>query len=395
MDALHTLIEQTDSDIATPISEERTLDVFPSSSQSSNCKLHKAKNAKNDEFYTQYADIQQEIERYIEYDPNTFRGKTVLLPCDDPEWSNFTKYFAERFEQLGLKKLISTSYAPDSKSFAWNSEPSDWEKSSPLFDWGKNRTKGKIFVLEKDITGDGRINHADIEWKYLEGDGDFNSEEVTKLRDEADIIVTNPPFSLFRVFWEWLMEKDKKFLIIGNKNCITYKEVFPYVITNRVWSGCRKWAGGMWFISPNADYVDKIEDGKDVKNVPAIWITNLEHGRRHQPIPLMTTKDIFKFSRHAELRTQGSFQQYDNYAAIEIPFVDAIPSDYTGVMGVPPTFLDKYCPEQFEIIGATESEGKGFSNGLWNPESKTAQALINGCRVYKRIFIRLKNNNEQ
>lgn len=322
----------------------------------SNSKLHKAKETKNDEFYTQYTDIQQEIEKYLEYAPNTFRGKTVLLPCDDPEWSNFTKYFAEKFEELGLKKLISTSYAPESKNFPWNTEPTEWEKNSPLFDWAINRTRGKIFVLERDTSGDGRISYEDIEWRYLEGDGDFNSEEVRRLRDEADIIVTNPPFSLFRPFWAWLWETDKKFLLIANKGAICYKEVFPYVMNNKVWSGCRPWAGGMWFVSPNAEYVDKVEDGKDLKNVPAIWITNLEHGRRHQPIPLMTTADIFKFSRHAELRIQGRFHKYDNYDAIEVPKVDSIPSDYDGIMGVPSTFLDKYCPEQFEILGMAENE---------------------------------------
>lgn len=225
-----------------------------------------------------------------------------------------------------------------------------------MFDWAINRTRGKIFVLERDTSGDGRISYEDIEWRYLEGDGDFNSEEVRRLRDEADIIVTNPPFSLFRPFWAWLWETDKKFLLIANKGAICYKEVFPYVMNNKVWSGCRPWAGGMWFISPNAEYVDKVEDGKDLKNVPAIWITNLEHGRRHQPIPLMTTADIFKFSRHAELRIQGRFHKYDNYDAIEVPKVDSIPSDYDGIMGVPSTFLDKYCPEQFEILGMAENE---------------------------------------
>lgn len=321
-----------------------------------NSKLHKAKDAKNDEFYTQYGDIQAEIERYLDYNPDTFRGKTVLLPCDDPEWSNFTKYFSENFEKLGLKKLISTSYAVASKDYPWNAEPTAWEMASPLFDLVQSKTHGKIFTLTRDITGDGRINHADLEWDYLDGNGDFCSDEVKKLRDEADIIITNPPFSIFRDFWAWLMEDNKKFLIIANKNCITYKEVFPYVKDNKVWSGCRPWAGGMWFISPNADYVDKVEDGRDLKNVPAIWLTNIEHGRRHQEIPLMTTADIFKFSRHAEIREQGKFLKYDNYDAIEVGWVDSIPSDYDGVMGVPSTFLDKYCPEQFVILGMAENE---------------------------------------
>lgn len=266
-----------------------------------------------------------------------------------------------------------------------------------MFDWAKNKTRGKIFVLERDVSGDGRISHEDIEWHYLDGDGDFNSEEVRKLRDEADIIVTNPPFSLFRPFWAWLWETEKKFLLIANKNCLTYKEVFPFVMSGKVWSGCRPWSGGMWFISPNDEYVDKVEDGKDLKNVPSIWITNLEHGRRHQPIPLMSTADIFKFSRHADLRSQGEFFKYDNYGAIEIPKVDSIPSDYHGIMGVPMTFLDKFCPEQFEILGmaAGNSRACGFYyNVPYTPhsEDRGGCGVVNGQRVYSRIFIKRITN---
>ena len=324
---------------------------------------------------------------YLEYNPNVFKGKTVLLPCDDPEWSNFTKYFAQNFERLGLKRLISTSYAPESKLHKYPYQPTLFETNDPQYDISKTTVRGKIFVLDHDKSGDGRVDVNDIEWKYLEGDGDFRSKEVTTLRDEADIIVTNPPFSLFREFYAWLMETDKKFLLICNKNCITYKEVFPDVKANKVWSGRTEWSGGMWFETKNLDDVDKIIDGIYMKNTPSIWISNIDHGRRHQPIPLMSMADNLKFSKHKDIRGKESYEHYDNYDAIEVPYTDAIPNDYEGVMGVPITFLDKYCPEQFKIIGATESEGRGFSNGLWNKSSGTSQPLIKGEKKYKRLFI--------
>ncbi|MBO7685397.1 MAG: hypothetical protein J6V72_03385 [Kiritimatiellae bacterium] len=181
-----------------------------------NRQLTKAKSAKNDEFYTQYNDIQKEVNAYLEYNPDTFRGKTVLLPCDDPEWSKFTRFFAENFERLGLKKLISTSYAAASKNISatrntkgkrdvsWY-QPSLFEQESPQYDEKKTAVRGKIFVLDHDTNANGRIDLDDLEWEYLEGDGDFRSEEVCKLRDETDIIVTNPPFSLFREFLAWIL----------------------------------------------------------------------------------------------------------------------------------------------------------------------------------------------
>ena len=199
-----------------------------------NSNLHNAQVAKNDEFYTQYHDIEIEVNAYLEYDPDVFRGKTVLLPCDDPEWSNFTKFFAQKFEVLGLKKLISTSFAPDSKKYKYGYQPSLFEQEDPQFDIKKTQTQGKIFVLERDKSGDGRIDYKDIEWQYMEGDGDFRSKEVCKLRDEADIIVTNPPFSLFREFLAWIVSANKQFLIIGNMNAITYKETFPLIKDNKI-----------------------------------------------------------------------------------------------------------------------------------------------------------------
>ena len=313
-----------------------------------NSNLGQAKAAKNDEFYTQYADIQKEVNAYLEYNPDTFRDKTVLLPCDDPEWSNFTRFFAQNFERLGLKRLISTSYAVESKKYK-DYQPTLFETESPLYDIDKTRTRGKIFELTRDINGNGRIDIDDLEWQYMEGDGDFRSKEVCKLRDEADIIVTNPPFSLFREFYTWVRAANKKFLAICNKNCVTYKEVFPDIKNNLVWSGRTEWAGGMWFVTTNKEDVDKIIDGVMYKNTPSIWITNLEHGRRHEPLNLMSMKDNLRFGKHKDLQEEG-YLHYYNFDAIDVPYVDAIPSDYDGYMGVPITFLDKYCPEQFEII---------------------------------------------
>ena len=318
-----------------------------------NSNLSKAKNAKNDEFYTQYQDIEKEIMAYLDYDPNTFKDKTILLPCDDPEWSNFTKFFAQNFERFGLKKLISTSYAPDSKLYKNNYQPTLFETESPKFDEKKTIKNGKIFTLDHDKSGDGKIDVNDLEWTYLKGDGDFKSEEIKKLRDEADIIITNPPFSLFRDFLAWIVEANKKFVIVGNKNCVTYKEVFPLIKENKLWSGRTEWSGGMWFETKDPTNVDKVINGIDMKNVSSIFLTNIDHGRRHQPLSLMTMQDNIKFSKHKEVKGK-EYQKYDNYDVIEIPFTDSIPSDYDGIMGVPISFLDKYCPEQFQILGATQ-----------------------------------------
>ena len=327
-----------------------------------NTNLKEAKAAKNDEFYTQFHDIEIEMNAYLEYDPDVFRGKTVLLPCDDPEWSNFTRYFAAKFDELGLKKLISTSYAPDAKKMKLLAEPSLFEKEAPQFDPQKAQTKGKIFVLEKDHTGDGHINIDDLEWEYLEGDGDFKSKEVTQLRNEADIIITNPPFSLFREFLAWIVEAHKQFIIIGNMNAITYKETFPLIKDNKMWLGDSIHSGDREFQVPDEYPLTaagwRIDDnGRKFIRVKGVrWFTNIDHGRRHEPLPLMTMADNLRFSKHKELKGKTAYDRYDNYDAIEVPFTDAIPSDYDGVMGVPISFLDKYCPEQFEILGMCENE---------------------------------------
>ena len=314
-----------------------------------NENLTNAKTAKNDEFYTQYHDIEAEMSAYLEYNPDVFRGKTILMPCDDPESSNFTRYFAAKFAELGLKKLISTSFAQESKHFKSDWQPTLFETENPRFCAEKTAVCGKIFTLTHDTNGNGVIDIDDLEWEYLTGTGDFRSPEVTALRDEADIIITNPPFSLFREFLAWIIEGDKQFAIIGNKNCITYREVFPLIKDNKIWAGSRTWSGGMWFHTLRDGDFDRIDKDKKMKNVPSIWVTNLEHGRRHQPLALMTMEDNLRYNKN--MKGKEAYDHYDNYDAIEVPYTNAIPSDYEGVMGVPISFLDKYCPEQFEILG--------------------------------------------
>ncbi len=321
-----------------------------------NSNLTSAKKAKNDEFYTQYQDIQKEILAYVDQNADVFKNKTLLLPCDDPEWSNFTKFFAQNFKELGLKKLISTSYAAESKSFRSGYQATLFETGSSEYDKNKTTKNGKIFTLTHDKTGDGKVDVDDLEWKYLKGDGDFKSAEIKHLRDEADIIITNPPFSLFKEFLAWVVEANKQFVMIGNKNAVTYKEVFPLIKANKMWSGRTEWSGGLWFETKDSADVDKVIGGVNMKNVSSVWYTNIDHGRRHQPLPLMTFEGNLKYSKHKELQGKESYDKYDNYDAIEVPFTDAIPSDYDGVMGVPISFLDKYSPEQFEIVGMCENE---------------------------------------
>lgn len=350
-----------------------------------NKNLNAAKTAKKDEFYTQMADIERELQHYWPH----FRGKTVLCNCDDPYESNFFKYFALRFNQLGLKRLICTCY---------NGSPVAGTQLSIFSvdaEGNEKKTAYKVEITEvSDLNGDGAIDLTDVEQlikndknvlSVLHGNGDFRSAECIELLQQADIVVTNPPFSLFREYVAQLMEYGKKFLIVGNVNAITYKEVFPLIMENKLWFGPSINSGDRKFNVPN-DYplnaagcgVDS--DGRRYIRVKGVrWFTNLDHNKRHEEMDL-----VCHYSPE-------EYPTYDNYDAIEVGKTANIPCDYDGIMGVPITFLDKYNPNQFEIVGATESEGKGVSNGVWNEESGVAQPLVGGDKKYKRIFIRLKN----
>ena len=313
-----------------------------------NKNLGNAKTAKNDEFYTQLPDIEHEMQAYVDYDPNVFRDKTILMPCDDPEWSNFTRYFALNFQLFGIKKLISTSYAPDAKAAKYGVMPSLFpgDEQDPKFDRDKWQTHGRIFVLDRDINGDNRIDIDDLRWEYLDGDGDFRSREITQLRNEADFIITNPPFSLFREFLKWIIDGGKQFSVIGNMNAITYKEVFPLLMNNKAWLGATGNGCDMVFGVPEGATVaekdrQKAErlgyKGNYTRLGNSCWFTSIEHGKRHEPLPLMTMADNLKFSRHKDLRLRKEYQHY------------------------PISFLDKYCPEQFKITGITKTWFGGAS----------------------------------
>lgn len=366
-----------------------------------NSNLTNAKNAKNDEFYTQFHDISKEINAYLEFNPDVFRGKTVLLPCDDPEWSNFTKFFAQNFEEFGLKKLISTSYAPDSKSFKSDYLPTLFESNDPQFDEDKTTKNGKIFTLTHDKSGDGKIDVDDLEWYYLEGGGDFRSDEIKKLRDEADIIITNPPFSLFREFLAWIVEANKQFVIIGNMNAIKYKNLFPFIQDNKIWLGATGNGSDMVFAVPKGAEINENDRqkaaqlgyvGDYTRLGNSCWFTNIDHGRRHEFLKLAPEKDIIKFS------TKKPFEKYENYDAIDIPFIKYIPSDYKGVMGVPITFLSKHSPEQFEIIWQASGNTRASApseilkrlNYKPHSDDRGGCSIVNGKRTYDRIFIKHK-----
>jgi hypothetical protein len=337
--------------------------------------LAAAKAAKQDEFYTQYIDIQKEVEAYLEFDAYSFRGKVVYCNCDDPLESNFFKYFAANFNKLGLKRLVSTSY--DGSPIAGQLT------LFPEYNEGNGkRKKPKAVAVTidhvKDEDGDGAANIEDVNLflkrnkaarKALKGDGtygggDFRSTECVELLKQADIVVTNPPFSLFREYVAQLVEYGKKFLIIGNQNAITYKEIFPLIKDNKLWLGVDN-GGTKWF-QVQDDYDIKTESRKKIVNGTKyfsmgsiMWFTNLDHGRRHQELPLMTMAENLKFSRN--LKGQAGYSRYDNYDAIEVGTYKEIPSDYEGAMGVPITFLDKYNPDQFEILGITKTWHGGAS----------------------------------
>lgn len=358
---------------------------------SKNSNLTAAKKAKNDEFYTQYADIEAEMNAYIEYDPNVFRNKTILCPCDDPEWSNFTRYFAANFTRLGLKKLISTSYARS----AGNQQLTLFEANSPLYDPAYHETHGKLFTLTRDITGNGRVDTDDIEFRgYLQGDGDFRSPEVTRLRDEADIIVTNGPFSLWLELLKWIMDAGKKFILVGNQNAITYKEVFPLIKDNKIWLGPGFPGNVGFFKSPYEDTASSSQHREGYIRVSGVmWYTNIDHGLRHQPLKLDTMAHNLKYNRKLKKKLESygvdTYPKYDNYDAIEVPYTDAIPSDYRAAMGVPITFWTSGIRSSSRLWGPT-SNWRTLSHYLTAGRGRAGSISVSreSRRLYSRLIIR-------
>lgn len=350
-----------------------------------NKNLNAAARAKKDEFYTQLRDIENEMKHYKKH----FAGKTVLCNCDDPYESDFFKYFAIYFNQLGIKKLIATCYA-GSPIVQTELDFFGTQNYNPHFD--KRKTAIKFEVNEvRDFNGDGATDLLDVKWllennrnvvTYLQGDGDFRSAECVAALEEADIVVTNPPFSLFREYVKQLIDYDKKFLIIGNINCITYKEIFPLIMQNKLWLGYGMGRAIKGFIVPETYELygteARIENGKRIVSTnQCLWLTNMDLRKRHE--------DILLFKRYAQ--EPELFPRYDNYDAIEVPKTAFIPCDYFGVMGVPITFLDKYNPDQFEILGNAGAYGvDGYS--------LCAALYIDGKKIYKRILIRRRQNND-
>ena len=330
--------------------------------QATNELLQKAKKLKNDEFYTQLKDIESELQHYKSH----FRGKTVYCNCDDPRVSNFFHYFSYNFENLGLKKLITTCY-----------------KNQNMELFSQNSSERAIYLeYNGDKNGDKVPNPTEIGIKLLKGDGDFRSPESIELLKQADIVVTNPPFSLFREYVAQLIDYEKQFVIIGNKNAITYKEIFKLIKDNKLWIGNTPMGVDMLFDVPK-EFAQKLisnkKEGSSYRLIngvvkgraQAVWFTNLDHDKRHENLILYKTYN------------EAEYPKYDNYDAINVDKTANIPIDYKGAMGVPITFLDKYNPEQFEIIGMDRPLIEEITG-------KVNRFIIRGKEMYARIVIKHK-----
>ena len=351
-----------------------------------NSDLRKAKQAKKDELYTQLSDIENELRHY----KNHFRDKTVFCNCDDPYESNFFKYFALNFNILGLKKLIATCYDPSPVAYTQLSMfPDIEEKHIP----NTARRAYKIEITEvEDFNRDGTTDMVDVDHllknkrnaiTLLDGNGDFRSAECVELLKEADIVVTNPPFSLFRVYVAQLIEYDKKFIIVGNQNAITYKEIFRLIKANKLWLGYGFSGNAGFFI--NKHYVDYAKSGQHregmIRVSGVMWFTNLDIKKRHE--------DLILYKKY----TAEEYPKYDNYDAIEVSVTKKIPYDYNGFMGVPITFLCDFNPDQFDILGMAASAGYSKEIvGIDFMGVKDARPILNGKTKYARIFIRRRNN---
>lgn len=350
--------------------------------KSGNSNLHAANRAKKDEFYTQLSDIANELKHYSQH----FAGKTVFCNCDDPYESNFFKYFALNFNSLGLKKLICTCY--DGSPVA-GTQLCLHESDAPQDIQQKTRVPHKIVITEvPDVNGDGATDLVDVELLIknnknilttLNGNGDFRSEECIELLKQADIVVTNPPFSLFREYVAQLVEYNKKFLIVGHQNAITYKECFKLIKENKMWLGIGFKGGAAHFTSIYKDTATASDHREGMIRVSGVnWFTNLDHNKRHEFL------DLYKAYSPEE------YPKYENYNAIEISKTANIPFDYDGYMGVPITFMDKYNPNQFELIWTTDRGGDGMLEEIKLPHTRYDAPVINGIGIYKRILIRRK-----
>ena len=334
-------------------------------SQNTNLNLRSAKTDKKDEFYTQLSDIEKELKHY----KNHFKDKVVLCNCDDPRVSNFFHFFSYNFEKFGLKKLIATCYK---------------SQDSDLF--SQNNSERAIYL---EYTGDKNGNNvpdvSEIGIKHLQGDGDFRSKECIELLKQADIVVTNPPFSLFREYVAQLVEHKKKFVIIGNLNALTYRDIFKLIKEDKLWFGHSIHSGDREFRVPqdyplNAAGSRVDEDGNKYIRVKGVrWFTNLDYTERHEDLLLYKTYN------------PEEYPTYDNYEAINVNVTKEIPMDYPGVMGVPITYIDKYNPDQFEILGMASSAGYNAEIvGIPFMGDKDARPLINGKNTYARVFIKNK-----
>lgn len=328
--------------------------------KSLNKNLHKAKTGKNDEFYTQLSDIEKELRHYREH----FKGKVVFCNCDDPRVSNFFHYFSYNFENLGLKKLITTCYKNQSRD---------------LFSDHKSE---KAIYLEYtgDKNGDKVPNPEEIGIHKLKGDGDFRSPECIELLKQADIVVTNPPFSLFREYVSQLIDYDKKFIIVGNQNAITYKEIFKLIKDNKLWLGFGFNRNMAHFVNKHyIDYASDLDHKEGMIRVSGVvWYTNIDISKRHEELILYKTYN------------EVDYPSYDNYDAIEVSKTKDIPMDYNGAMGVPITFMDKYNPDQFEIIWTTDRGGDGMLEDYKKKHDRFDAPVVKGKGIYKRILIKNK-----
>ena len=342
-----------------------------------NARLQQARRNKKDEFYTQLSDIEEELKHYRSF----FNGKTVFCNCDDPYESNFFKYFALNFNALCLKKLIATCYSASPVM----------GRELPLFDRMNGKKAYKIEITEVvDANNDGAVDLSDVEYlikngkntlSILDENGDFRSAECVELLKQADVVVTNPPFSLFREYVAQLIEYEKEFIIIGHQNAITYKDIFKLIKEDRLWLGYGFKGGAAFFIANYEDYASATSHQQGCIRVSGVvWFTNIETVKRHEELILYK-----KYSPE-------EYPKYDNYDAINVDKTNEIPADYDGLMGVPITFLNKYNPNQFSLIGTTDRGGDGFLDDIKLPHSRYDAPVVNGKGLYKRLIIQRKKS---